>query len=84
MKAARIHAFGGPEKIEIEEVPRPKLKPKHALVRVMAASAKTPKASPKTASPTRNVVRDPGAILSMTPAKSSPKVSGRRSIPLGL
>jgi NADPH:quinone reductase-like Zn-dependent oxidoreductase len=37
MKAARIHAFGGPEKIAIEDVPRPKLKPKHALVRIMAA-----------------------------------------------
>ncbi len=37
MRAARIHAFGGPEEVEIEDVPVPKLGPKQALVRVRAA-----------------------------------------------
>jgi NADPH:quinone reductase-like Zn-dependent oxidoreductase len=37
MKAARIHQFGGSDTVAIEEVEVPKLKPKHALVRVVAA-----------------------------------------------
>ncbi len=37
MKAARIHAFGGSDEIAIEDVPLPPLRPKHALVRVVAA-----------------------------------------------
>lgn len=38
MKAARIHAFGGSDEIAIEDVPLPHLRPKHALVRVVAAA----------------------------------------------
>ena len=37
MFAARIHRFGAPEVIEIEEVPRPEPGPKEVLVRVLAA-----------------------------------------------
>lgn len=38
MRAVRIHEFGGPEKIEIEDVPRPLIGSKEALVRVRAAA----------------------------------------------
>jgi len=37
MKAARIHAFGGPEKLKIEDVPIPRLRRGTALVRIRAA-----------------------------------------------
>jgi len=37
VKAARIHKFGGPAVVAIEDVDVPKLKAKHALVRVVAA-----------------------------------------------
>jgi NADPH:quinone reductase-like Zn-dependent oxidoreductase len=37
VKAARIHRFGGSDRVAIEEVGTPRLKPKHALVRVVAA-----------------------------------------------
>src|SRR5678816_3334667 len=37
MKAARIHAFGGPDVMELEEVAPPKPKPDEVLVRVHAA-----------------------------------------------
>jgi NADPH:quinone reductase-like Zn-dependent oxidoreductase len=37
VKAARIHRFGGSDAVKIEEVEVPKLRPKHALVRVVAA-----------------------------------------------
>src|SRR5207253_2498524 len=49
-----------------------------------AYSAKLPKTSPKTSSPSRNDVLEPGPIFSMTPAKSCPSVSGTRSAPFGL
>src|SRR5207248_747057 len=49
-----------------------------------AYSAKLPKTSPKTSSPSRSGVFDPGPIFSMTPAKSCPSVSGTRSAPFGL
>ena len=49
-----------------------------------AYSAKLPKTSPKTSSPSRNLVLEPGPIFSMTPAKSCPSVSGTRSAPFGL
>jgi NADPH:quinone reductase-like Zn-dependent oxidoreductase len=38
MRAVRIHEFGGPEKVEIEDVPRPSIGSKEALVHVRAAS----------------------------------------------
>ena len=37
MKAVRIHAFGGPEVLRYEEVPRPEPKTDQMLVRVHAA-----------------------------------------------
>lgn len=37
MKAVRIHSFGGPEKVKIEDVPKPLIGPNEALVRVKAA-----------------------------------------------
>jgi NADPH:quinone reductase-like Zn-dependent oxidoreductase len=37
MKAVQIHAFGGPEVLKYEEVPRPEPKPEQVLVRVHAA-----------------------------------------------
>ncbi len=38
MKAIRIHAYGGPEVMRLEELPTPVLGPAQALVRVRAAS----------------------------------------------
>lgn len=38
MKAARIHDFGGPEKLNIEDVPVPQPKDDEVLVRISAAS----------------------------------------------
>ncbi len=38
MKAVRIHAFGGPDVLRLEEVPIPDPKPEEVLVRVYAAS----------------------------------------------
>src|SRR3982074_21487 len=49
-----------------------------------AYSAKLPQVSPKTESPFRKEVREPGAISSMTPAKSWPRVGGSLSAPFGL
>ena len=37
MKAVRIHSFGGPEVLQLEEVPRPEPRAGEMLVRVMAA-----------------------------------------------
>src|SRR5215831_5248888 len=37
MKAARIHRFGPPDVIEVEEIPRPRPAPGEVLVRVAAA-----------------------------------------------
>src|SRR6476646_2024653 len=37
MKAARIHRFGGPAVIEVEDIPRPSPGPGEVLVRVAAA-----------------------------------------------
>src|SRR6185436_17875229 len=37
MKAARIHSFGGPEVVAVEEVALPRPKPDEVLVRVHAA-----------------------------------------------
>ncbi len=37
MKAARIHAYGGPEQIVIDEVPRPSLRGRDVLIQVHAA-----------------------------------------------
>src|SRR5437667_9440620 len=37
MKAARIHSFGGPDVIVVEDVPRPVPAPGELLVRVVAA-----------------------------------------------
>jgi NADPH:quinone reductase-like Zn-dependent oxidoreductase len=38
MKAARIHAFGGSEKVKVEEVALPKIRKNTALVRIRAAA----------------------------------------------
>ena len=38
MKAVVIHAYGGPEVLQIEDVPRPEPKENEVLIRVMAAS----------------------------------------------
>ena len=38
MKAARIHAFGGSEKVKVETVPLPRMRKNTALVRVRAAA----------------------------------------------
>jgi NADPH:quinone reductase-like Zn-dependent oxidoreductase len=38
MKAVRIHAFGGPERVELEDLPLPRLARGRALVRVRAAA----------------------------------------------
>jgi NADPH2:quinone reductase len=38
MRAVRIHAYGGPEVMRLEELPMPVLRPGEALVRVHAAS----------------------------------------------
>lgn len=38
MRAARIHAYGGPEVLTVEEVPVPSLAPGEVLVEVLAAS----------------------------------------------
>src|SRR3954468_9997777 len=37
MKAARIHRFGGPAVIEVEDIPRPSPAPGEVLVRIAAA-----------------------------------------------
>src|SRR3954451_20710733 len=37
MKAVQIHAFGGPDVLQFEDVPRPEPKPNEVLVRVDAA-----------------------------------------------
>src|SRR5438477_7762359 len=37
MKAARIHRFGPPDVIEVEEIPRPSPAPGEVLVRIAAA-----------------------------------------------
>ena len=37
MQAIRYHAYGGPEQLVLERVPRPELKPGTVLVRVKAA-----------------------------------------------
>ena len=37
MKAARIHDYGGPEQIVIEDAPRPEAKAGEVLVRLKAA-----------------------------------------------
>jgi len=42
MKAVRIHSFGAPEKVAIEDVAMPELEPEHALVRVIAAGVNPP------------------------------------------
>lgn len=38
MKAVRIHAYGGPEMLHYEEIPRPQLNPDDLLIRVRAAA----------------------------------------------
>ncbi|MDE2487376.1 MAG: NADP-dependent oxidoreductase [Alphaproteobacteria bacterium] len=38
MKAVRIHQFGGPDKLHLEELPTPKPNPGEVLVRILAAS----------------------------------------------
>ena len=38
MKAVRIHDFGGPEALRLEDLPRPEPGPREVLIRVMAAS----------------------------------------------
>lgn len=38
IRAVRIHAYGGPEVMQLEELPLPALQPGHVLVRVQAAS----------------------------------------------
>ena len=38
MKAVRIHAFGGPDQVQVEDVPIPKIKAGEALVRIKAAA----------------------------------------------
>jgi NADPH:quinone reductase-like Zn-dependent oxidoreductase len=38
MKAARIHAFGGSEKVRVETVPLPRMRKNTALVRIRAAA----------------------------------------------
>jgi NADPH2:quinone reductase len=38
MRAVRIHAYGGPEVMRLEELPLPALQPGHVLLRVQAAS----------------------------------------------
>ncbi len=38
MKAVRIHAYGGPELLHYEDVPRPELKPEDLLIQVRAAA----------------------------------------------
>jgi NADPH:quinone reductase-like Zn-dependent oxidoreductase len=37
MKAVRIHSFGGPEVVTVEELPKPKPGPGEVLIRVEAA-----------------------------------------------
>ena len=37
MKAIRVHEFGGPEVLKLEEVPTPKLSAGQVLVRIHAA-----------------------------------------------
>jgi NADPH:quinone reductase-like Zn-dependent oxidoreductase len=37
MKAIRVHAYGGPEQLVLEEIPRPKLQADEILVRIHAA-----------------------------------------------
>lgn len=37
MQAVRMHRFGGPEVLRIDEVPRPTPRPTEVLVRVRAA-----------------------------------------------
>ena len=38
MKAVRLHEFGGPEVLRMEDVPRPDVGPHDVLIRVIAAS----------------------------------------------
>jgi NADPH:quinone reductase-like Zn-dependent oxidoreductase len=38
MRAARIHEHGGPEKLRIEDIPEPKIRPDQVLVRVRACA----------------------------------------------
>ena len=42
MKAIRLHEFGGPEVLRMDEVPRPEPKAGEVLVRVRAASVNPP------------------------------------------
>lgn len=42
MKAARFHAFGGPEVLKYEDAPKPDLKPGEVLVRVHAVGVNPP------------------------------------------
>lgn len=42
MKAVRIHAFGGPEVLQYEDAPKPKLQPGEVLVRVHAIGINPP------------------------------------------
>lgn len=42
MKAVRLHAFGGPEVLRVEDVPLPVLKPGEVLVRVRAVGINPP------------------------------------------
>lgn len=37
MKAIRVHKFGGPEVLQLDEVPDPKASPGQVLVRIRAA-----------------------------------------------
>ena len=40
VKTARVHEYGGPEAIQIDELPRPEPPPGHVLVAVKAAGIK--------------------------------------------
>lgn len=42
MKAVRIHAFGGPDTVAVEDIAIPELAPNQALVRVVAAGVNPP------------------------------------------
>ena len=62
MKAARAHAYGGPEVLKVEDAPRPEPKDNEILVRVVAAGV-----NPVDAKVRAGMFKQPGASLPFIP-----------------
>ena len=73
MKAARIHSFGSPDVVVVEDVPVPSPGPGEVLVRVMAAGV----------APWDAIIREgKGKVspLPRSPSARTSRVSSRRSV----